>query len=426
MMSLFRRLARWAIPPEFRGKSRSQAILVLYFTVVLCCVGIFFSGVYFYLGQLEIGAVLLAATPIGLLIPVLLRTTRSTHLTGNVVSVVLLMALALNIWLTGGVESSTCPWLILVPLVALSTSGVRAGWLWLTVLAAVIGAFSFQPPLSPEALEAASPRLLRGGSLAVFVPSLFFLLLIHLSVESSLRRSIAKASQAKSEFLANMGHEIRTPMSGIIGITEGLLDSPLESAQRDTLVTILGSGERLLDLLNGILDFAKLESGKLELSHEELCLQALLTEVVEALRPTAEIKGLELVLQLPSERIGKQRGDAYRIRQVVENLLNNSIKFTETGKVELELTVVNQPSDTNDFRLTFQDTGIGISENQMAQLFQPFSLADASSSRRYGGMGLGLALSRGLALLMNGDILMENSSQVGSLFFFEFSLLSAE
>lgn len=425
MTDLIRQAVRWGIPPGFVGKARSQSILVLYFTIVLCCVGVLFSIVYLGLGQTEIGTVLLATTPLGFLIPVLLRATRSTHFTGNFMALVLSLALAFNIWITGGVESSTFPWLVLVPLVALSTSGVRAGWLWLGIQAIFILAVSHQPLLEPETLKVISPPLLRGVSLAVFVPSVFFLLVIHLRVELGLRHSIEKASQAKSEFLANMGHEIRTPMSGIIGMTESLLETDLDSSQRDSLDTVLGSAEHLLSLLNSILDFAKIESGNLELHSDVYCLVSRLNGVVEELRPIAERKGLELELILPPDIERAQKGDGYRFQQVVRHLLSNSLKFTDSGRVTVELVVKRRAPDKTDYVLKFSDTGIGLSQEQIARLFQPFSLADASTSRRHGGMGLGLAMSKSLARLMGGDILVDSHEGCGSLFQFEFSLLGS-
>jgi len=252
--------------------------------------------------------------------------------------------------------------------------------------------------------------------------------------EANLLETVTKArDQAiqsnllKSQFVANVSHEIRTPLSGMLGVCELLAVSDTLSDTKELSALVLDSGRKLMTLINDLLDFSKMESGKFTLLEEDFSIELLLHDVATVMRPLAETRGVQLRVLSDSSLEGTFAGDSYRIRQVLLNLVNNGIKFTKQGEVVVSAKVVNQSGADANVRFEVKDTGIGISPEQIEQLFEPYVQADGSlTAKVYGGTGLGLSISKKLAELMHGSMGCESQKDQGSVFWFVVPLKRSE
>lgn len=240
------------------------------------------------------------------------------------------------------------------------------------------------------------------------------------------KEAVEAVSHTKSEFLANVSHEIRTPLNAIVGMTSLLLDAPLESRRRAFAETIQTSSDALLTLIDDVLDFSKIESGRLELERQPFALVEGIQNAIDLVAPRASEKGLELSFTISEDCPMALEGDVTRVRQVLVNLLSNAVKFTEHGSVKVAVEARPRAAGEHEVRLAVTDTGIGIAPEKRVHIFDAFSQADASTTRGYGGTGLGLSISRRLTERMGGRLEVDSTVGKGSTFRFSFRARAVE
>jgi signal transduction histidine kinase/ActR/RegA family two-component response regulator len=315
-------------------------------------------------------------------------------------------------------DGASVAWFCIIPFIAVLLRGARAALVWVPVVLGLLVWLYLQPE-RPDAWSDAARfvTLARTGGLIVTV--LAFALSFE-EAQREAREQLLAANQAKSRFLANMSHEIRTPMNGVLGMTEVLLGRSTDDQTRAQLRVVRQSGQALVALINSILDLSKIEAGKLVVDAQPFSLAAVLDEVYGLYLPVAAQRSLRFSLERADDVSAWVTGDALRLRQVLSNLVDNALKFTARGHITLAVTRVGAGT-----RFEVTDTGPGIPPAVAARLFTPFEQADSSTTRRYGGSGLGLALARQLVELMGGALQLDTEVGHGSRFSFTLPLPAA-
>jgi signal transduction histidine kinase len=424
-----RQLIDWFIPEPVRTQDREavrRARLIVVSSLIAAIMLSSGCGNVLLYGPHAVGPGWLPTTALTLAVPFLLRFTGSIALCGNLFAATVFGYVAFANASTGGcLGSLLCS--CVIPFVGVMLCGRRAGVVW-GVLAVAQLWFAFggesATTLAAFARMFASAELelanLISGSLVILIT--LTLALCHDASFSDALRQVQAADRAKSEFLACMSHEMRTPVSVSLGMSDMLLDEPLEPAQRELAMKLRASSMTLLALLDGILDLSRVEARRIELKRVPLTLEKLVEAAADELTSEARRKGILLEWRVISQNCGELLGDPQRLRQILRNLLANAIEFTSAGRVMVEATVETLEEGRAAVRFAVSDTGPGIPPADLPRLFERYATSHEKPERRLGGAGLGLAISSELVGLMGGKLEVASTLGEGTRFWFRIAL----
>ncbi len=410
--------------PQLRvqaGRTVAFGLAMLFWTPV-------FAPIYYLLGSPR-GGLMIACVAVAIILSLsLLRWTRNVELVGNLLAASVFCVLIGLAMISGGIDAASVMWLPAVVIIALVLGGTRAGIAWALASCLACLVLVSLPTTGvdlPNDIGADKRWVLDFAATCGIVLCAFSLTFLFKVSESITRQALEvardqsdQANRAKSTFLANMSHEIRTPLNAVLGMAELMQDTPLSRQQQEYLEIVQDSGKALLALVDDILDFSRIEAGKLVLACQRFDIHQSLLRTLKALAVPAHKQGLELVCHIEPSVPRYVVGDSGRLRQIVMNLVGNAIKFTERGEVVLRVQVEDQLSDTARLHFSVQDSGIGIPKDRQAAIFYLFEQADMSTTRRFGGVGLGLAITSHLVQAMGGRVAVTSEVSKGSTFEF--------
>ena len=428
---MFRAMQAWLVPDSLRGdrevfRRANRVVHIVIFDLALCFFGPIFATIFWVLGAPISSGIVVLAMLLLIANVLYLSSGGNPRFCGHAVVAIAWGTYTSLACFNGGHHAAPAMWYVTVPVFAIALCGTRPGILWtLASVVAIIGFYVARVTgiAFPDELTAGGKRFLEFSGLLGVLTCVFFLTYLFKWIEQRAQKVIAvaladaqAADRAKSEFLANMSHEIRTPMTAILGYTDLLNDGSVEKARsQEALQTIKRNGEHLLAIINDILDLSKIEAGKLVIESVRCSPRQLVSEVVEGMRVRVDEKKLVFTTRFEGPIPEAILVDPTRLRQILLNLVGNAVKFTEQGGV----TVVVRWRDmevTSEIELEVTDTGIGLTPEQITRLFQPFTQIDSSMTRRFGGTGLGLVISRRLAEMLGGAITVTSAYREGSAF----------